>query len=776
IFDEDQEDIIDYLDLSALKRPGLEKQGSQQGIDSVGSIENRGTINNDAGQARDQFSFGDNAQVTINNSPEQRGTGGAPNNLLQFAVPEGQFLGREEQLKQLQERLNPKQRVAVVAVAGMGGIGKTELALQFALRHADAYPGGMCWLQAQGDVSDQIVGLAREFHDLVVPEDLPEQKRPRWCWQHWPPGKTLVVFDDVLNYASMQAWLPPQKKQFDVILTSRLQEPVNLEILDLDVLAPKAALALLERLAGAERIAEAPGAATGLCEWLGYLPLGLELVGSYLARRSDVTVAQVQAELQARRADAPAAQAMAGVAAAFELSWEQLSPEGQMLWVRLGLFAGAPFKWEWVGADPDGVLRDAELLPWHLVQRLAQGTYKLHPLVREFLQVKRQGLPNAAEIEAAFCKEMVAIAQQIPQAVTLEIVAVVREAIPHIQEVMERYLAATTDEDLLGAYTGLMFYYNGQGLYETAQGIAERCIENVKERLGNEHDAYATALTWRGFLYKSQGKYEEAQPLYEEALELIGRVLGQEHPDYACSLLNVAYLFLSQGKYEEAQPLYEEALELRGRVLGQDHPNYASSLNNLAGLYSSQGKYEEAQPLYEGALELWGRVLGRDHPNYASSLNNLAGLYSSQGKYEEAQPLYEEARELTGRVLGQDHPDYATSLNNLAGLYRAQGKYEEAKPLYEEALELFGRVLGQDHPDYATSLNNLAYLYASRGDSIAALPLMQQAVAIRRAKLGDAHPRTQGSVQALQVIQQEATRPAWQKALLQVRDWFKKKG
>ena len=123
---------------------------------------------------------------------------------------------------------------------------------------------------------------------------------------------------------------------------------------------------------------------------------------------------------------------------------------------------------------------------------------------------------------------------------TLEIVAAVREAIPHIREVMERHLAVSTDEKLLGAHTGLMFYYNGQGLYETAQGIAARCLESVKERLGTEHEAYATALTWRGFLYKSQGKYDQALPLYEEALALTGRVLGQDHPNYALSLNNLA--------------------------------------------------------------------------------------------------------------------------------------------------------------------------------------------------------------------------------------------
>ena len=788
-----------------------EGQGSQTNITGpVGSVGNQGTLGNAAGQARDQITASDNATINIyNNSPvaeraAQQGIEGVPpHNLPQMAVPEGQFCGRDRALEEVRAQLDAAGRLAVCAIAGMGGVGKTELALQFAWRNFARYPGGVCWLQAQQEIGTQVVAFVREALQLPVPEGLDEAGRLRFCWRNWRGGKALIAFDDVLDYDEIAPALPPEGGQFEVLLTSRQKPGPKFKRLDLDVLSPEAALELLEQLAGQERVTAEPEAAAHLCKWLGYLPLGVELAGRYLYWHEDLTVAGLQELLEQDGLAAdileqvePEMTATRGVAKAFELSWEQLSEDGRELAAYLSLFAAAPIPWELTGVEDGEEVRDRELVRGHLLQRIGTGRYRLHPLVRQFLQVKRQGLPRAAELEAAFCKGMVAIARQIPQAVTLEIVAAVREAIPHLQEAAEQHLAAVTDEGVLGLFAGLDKYYDGQGLHGQALRWSEGCREAIAKRLGQDHPNYATSLNNLAALYRAQGKYDQALPLYEEALALIGRVLGQDHPNYASSLNNLAALYRAQGKYDQALPLYEEALALTGRVLGQEHPDYASSLNNLAALYESQGKYDQALPLLEEALALIGRVLGQehpdyasslnnlaalyesqgkydqalplykealalrhrvlgqDHPNYAQSLNNLALLYESQGKYDQALPLYEEALALIGRVLGQDHPNYAQSLNNLALLYKSQGKYDQALPLYEEALALIGRVLGQDHPDYALSLNNLAVFHANRGDFAAALPLLQQAISIWRARLGDEHPDTQSSIQSLQVLQQ----------------------
>jgi tetratricopeptide (TPR) repeat protein len=130
----------------------------------------------------------------------------------------------------------------------------------------------------------------------------------------------------------------------------------------------------------------------------------------------------------------------------------------------------------------------------------------------------------------------------------------------------------------------------------------------------------------------------------------------------------------SQGKYDEAEPMYRETLELTEKALGKEHPQTLVSMNNLASLLARQGKYDEAEPMYRETLELTEKALGKEHPHTLVSMNNLAYLLESQGKYDEAEPMYRETLKLTEKALGKEHPQTLVSMNNLASLLERQGK------------------------------------------------------------------------------------------------------
>lgn len=289
----------------------------------------------------------------------------------------------------------------------MGGVGKTELALQYARRYGDAFAGGMCWLRGVEPIASQIISFARDYLGLKVPE---QTERPvAWCLQRWPDegerqGPVLLVVDDVQDYGALKPVLPSNGR-FRVLLTTRRAIlPVG-QRLALEVLVPGAALDLLKSLVGAGRIETEIEDAKALCEWVGRLPLGIELVGWYLAERPDLTVATLLQRLEDKRLAAKALMethdemtATLGVAAAFEVSWEPLSAEAKVLAGLLGVFAAAPMDWAWVrlaceqmqavGLDEeaweDG---QAELLRMNLLQKQAaqdEFRYQVHPLVREF--------------------------------------------------------------------------------------------------------------------------------------------------------------------------------------------------------------------------------------------------------------------------------------------------------------------------------------------------------------------------------------------------------
>ena len=688
-------------------------------------------------------------------------------------------MGRDDELKALHEQLQQGTTVAISAIAGMGGIGKTELAWQYAdrQRQTETYRGGICWLEAREELGTQIVLFARSCMKLDVPLDREIQEQVRWCWQNWDVGDVLIVLDDVQDYQDVEPFLPHYEPRFKVLLTTRLQlQEDRVRLIHLDQLAPLEAFQLLYEIGLSESLTSADQQiAEDLCEWLGYLPLGIKLVANFLKVEPDLSL---QALFEQLKAEKLRQDSLMSIEAVFQLSWEKLTIAEQQLSALISVFAIAAFEWRLVEdvvqlcrvePVPQGFLK--RLLSWgsrsqeptqwclllepkelkrrrrrlielSLLDHVGVGLYQLHPLIREFFAMKREQTSESADFKRSFCKVMAREGQKISRQPTLAVLQAVLPAIPHLKEAATTLTPWLSDDDLIEPTTRIAWFNEGQSAFAEAEQWLEQCRAIAEQRLGDDHPDVATSLDNLANLYCSQGRYPEAEPLFLQALEIGQRQLGDDHPDVATSLNNLALLYNSQGRYAEAEPLFFQALEIWQRQLGDDHPLVATSLNNLAGLYNSQGRYAEAEPLYLQALEIWQRQLGDDHPSVATSLNNLALLYSSQGRYAEAEPLYLQALEIWQRQLGDDYPLVATSLNNLALLYHSQGRYAEAEPLYLQALEIWQRQLGDDHPSVATSLNNLAALYHSQGRYAEVELLFRQALAISLQTLGETHPNT----------------------------------
>jgi tetratricopeptide (TPR) repeat protein len=685
--------------------------------------------------------------------------------------------------------LQNSQRVAISAVAGMGGVGKTELAIKYAREHQDDYPGGICWLSArEANLAGQILQFALLSLKLEVPQQdwrgnpLTLAQQVAWCWQQWQPpqGRVLVVLDDVTDWKQCRGMLPTDNR-FCVLMTTRLRRlDPNFVELSLDVLPQAEALQLLTAILGENdrRVQQKPDTAKELCNWLGYLPLGLELVGRYLVEDPDLSLAEMLQRLQAQSLqdeaidvseadlDATEMTARRGVKAAFELSWQELDSQTQRVGELLSLFAPAAFAWEWVEsasvslnwAKSEVNAAKKQLHKRHLIERVEEREvcYKIHPLIREFLRLKLDESEQADNVRKAFVPVFVEIAKTIPQFPTIDLIESLKLAIPHLEEVAVNLTNTLSDEDLIYPFVGLGSFYQGQGSYSLAAPWLQQCLSVVKTRLGEDHPDVATSLNNLARLYESQGRYSEAEILFLQALELRKRLLVEFHPDVVViGLTNLAGIYESQGRYSKAETLYLQALELFKKLPGEDYRYVAHGLHNLAGVYRFQGRYSEAETLFLQALELYKRLLGEDHPHVATSLNNLAGVYHYQGRYSEAETLFLQTLELRKRLLGENHPCVATSWNNLAVLYGYQGRYREAELLFLQALELRKRLLGEDHPDVAQILNNLARLYDSQRRYSEAEPLYLQALELAERVLGVGHPNTMTIRQNLAICLRE---------------------
>ncbi|KAF4469884.1 Kinesin light chain [Fusarium albosuccineum] len=262
---------------------------------------------------------------------------------------------------------------------------------------------------------------------------------------------------------------------------------------------------------------------------------------------------------------------------------------------------------------------------------------------------------------------------------------------------------------------------------------------------------WACLLTNCALYMLTIGNYTAAEKLGRKAVETRTKVLGEEHPDTLTSMTNLASTFRDQGRWKESEELDVGVIETKKRVLGEEHLNTLISKANLAMTYMEQGRWKEAEELQVGVMETMKRVLGEEHPDTLTSMANLASTFIRQGRWKEAGELQVGVMETRKRVLGEEHPDTLMSMANLASTFlnQGQGRWKEAEELQAGVMEMRKRVLGEEHPDTLASMDNLAVTWKEQDRTRDALALMRSCVVLRKRLLGIDHPHTALSVAVL---------------------------
>jgi tetratricopeptide (TPR) repeat protein len=684
------------------------------------------------------------------------------------------FTGRSEELQKLREQLVASGTAGlsqVQAISGLGGIGKTQTALEYAHRHRKDYSAAF-WVQADtdGQIRSGFINIARNLN--LQQKDEADQNiivNAAKCWLDTHPD-WLLIFDNADEPKIVQDYLP-QQSNGHILVTSRAQDFSSLGINEpvfLNKLKPGEAVRFLLESTGRSLYHPEKPDAEKLAKELDYLPLALEQASAYITNLKCSFTAYL-ARYAKQKIDwlekgKARTKYPTSVAKTWALNFEKVQEESPASAALLQISAflspdNIPFELITLGREELGTeiseflsgeideITIAELFnpltSYSLVQVDHElKTYSIHRLVQEVLKAKmdEEGKKECAgKVVRALNRSFPASDYDNWQQCERQITQV------EFAETELTLIWSLEIEEAGHLFNKAGYYLHQRGQYFRPEKLFMRSLMTREKVLDSEHPDVTNSLNNLAALYRSQGKYEQAEALYTRSLNIREKVLGSEHPDVATSLNNLAVLYESQGKYEEAEPLFTRSLNIREKVLGSEHPDVAESLNNLAVLYESQGKYKEAEPLFIRSLVILKKVLDSEHPDVATSLNNLALLYESQGKCEEAEHLYTRSLVILEKVLGSEHPNVAASLNNLAGLYRSQGKYEEAEPLYTRSLNIREKVLGSEHPDVATSLNNLASLYESQGKYEQAEHLYTRSLKILEKVLGSEHPNVANS-------------------------------
>ena len=616
------------------------------------------------------------------------------------------FTGRKTLLEILHKELSTEHATTLSqpqAIIGLGGIGKTQTALEYAYRHWKDYRI-IWWLRAEEPKT-----LAADYTKLAIKLDLPERQTTEQATQilavrNWLEQHTgwLLIFDNVVERHDIRHYLP-QMNNGHVLITSRnpIWDDVGIT-LPMNVMYPEEAYAFLAKRTNNPD----PQTAITLAKTLGYLPLALEQTAAYI-RETGSSLDHYQILFQKHYAQllqhSPlTAEYPDTVATTWELSFQKVQKTSLAAADFLNLCAFfAPN-----AISLDMITEGATYVPKRLAKTITDllTLDQLISILLHYSLLQREGntLTLHCLVQSVLRNRLNSVTQRRWAERTIQIV---NQAFPESE-------------------------FSNWDRCEQLLPHAQICVKWIEKWEFTSKEA-GRLLSEMGSYLHDQAAYTKAEPLFQQALAIREKVLGPEHPDLATTLNNLGLLYIDQGRYTEAEPLLQRALTIGEKVLGSGHLDLAITLDNLTQLYAAQGRYVDAEPLYQQALAIKEKTLGPDHPSLAITLNNLGHLHYNQSRYTEAEPPYQRALTIYKKTLGLEHPDVATSLNNLAKLYADQNRYAEAEPLYQQALTIIEKALGPDHPKLATTLENYASLLHEIEQDTEATTLETRAQAIR---------------------------------------------
>jgi tetratricopeptide (TPR) repeat protein len=628
------------------------------------------------------------------------------------------FKGRDRFLDNLHQSLSRgggRTAITGSALRGLGGIGKTRTAVEYARAHEHDYTALLFV------IAESPEALRRNLAALAAPLvlNLPEHQATEedvrlkavLDWLKLHPG-WLLILDNVDTVEALEEAdeLISRLTGGQVLITSRLSRFAgHFDALELDLLDIEDAVAFLLKRTERGRNKAPDDAATArklAVDDLDRLAIALEQAGAQIEKLG-ISFARYRKLWRDNRdktagwSDEKITKYKRALGVTWRTSVDQLTPVGRRLLSLLSWFAPEPipvFLLEMPvpciegdeGADALG-----DVVDYSLARRgVDRQTFSVHRLVqdvtrRSLAEPERQtSLINAlAWMDAAFASDP----RDVRNWPRLDPLA------PHV-----RVLATYADDAKINTPTS---------------------------RLMND----------LGLLLHSKARHGEAEPLLQRALAIDEASCGFDHPNVAIRLINLAALLQDTNRPGEAEPLFRRALVINEASYGPDHPEVAANLNNLASLLRATNRLREAEPLFGRALAIDEAHYGPDHSNVAKRLNNLGMLLQDTNRLSKAESFFRRALTIDE---ANDHPEVALSLNNLGMLLQNTKRMSEAEPLLRRALEIDEASYGPDHPRVATCLNNLALFMRATNRSGDAEPLLRRALSIFERSLGANHPST----------------------------------
>ncbi|KAF4239078.1 hypothetical protein CNMCM6457_009122 [Aspergillus fumigatiaffinis] len=705
-----------------------------------------------------------------------------------FCVPFGRnrdFVGRESILAELLKIIPPTAAVDDCqrsAIVGLGGVGKTQIALEAAFRIRDQHPGcSIFWVPAVNAASfenayreiGRQLGVGGIDADTADVKSFVGEALSRETSGHW-----LLIIDNaddpdlLFNDLALSGCLPFSRKGSVLITTRNHEAAVRLDIPFRNIVTTKemnldeAKDLLLKGLNGQRCNLED---AKSLLVFLANLPLAIKQASAYIAKTgmpiakylehcksSDRTLIKLLSKDFEDRGRYRGVRNP--VATTWLISFEHISRDSPLAarYLKFICFLAEkeipisllpPASDQLEADEAIGILKAYAFI----TNRDSHDSFDMHRLVR---LATRNWLDEEGKHQECVTEVIQRLNQTLPLPQSDNKDTWIKY-LPHLEAALgSREGSAEKGASFLLQTARRCYYFLGK--YQKAEQKGREVLALQRKVFSKEGPQTVAAMECIAIDLTRQGKYEQAEAMFRQAVALQRKVLGEESLYTIRIMIDFSRLLIYLGKYDEARQMYgqmcRQILDQQVKVLDADDFCLSYIMSSLAAVLGNQGFYKEAESFSRQALELMRTRLGQGNPYVLACMATLGHVLGTQGKYEQAEEILRQTMQVRKRLLGQEHPETLTSMSALAHLLNDKGSYMEAEGLCRQALELTKNAIGENHPDTLSSLNTLAVVLSSQGKYQEAEGMLWRIAELREKVLGKEHPETLSSLRNLATV------------------------
>ncbi|XP_013393438.1 uncharacterized protein LOC106161121 [Lingula anatina] len=726
----------------------------------------------------------------------------APCQLLSVQLPGklADLKGREELVQRIKQHIAGETRL--VLLTGMGGIGKTSVAIEVGHQEQNVLYFDM---RQATNLESVKLALVQHYHPTRSLKDLySDYQNILIQTLSSLTSDTVIIFDNndeviksnLQDFHSLLQNVLNSSKHITLLCTSREAFSLlshNMAVAEVPHLDKASSIDILWEGKPTSPTDSESLVLGEIAEKCGGNPLALKLLAVQLKKKTAQRVLDRMKNKNVieslKVANLPASQEMM---ACLDMSYETLNTEEQKVFRALHIFP-ISFTLEEVSEMLEIDEDECESILDSLCNKSLLSSdprfYDLHPLLRSYAAFRAGTHQNEiSRILNAYCKLYM---KQMPDLVlecdissSKETYEKVKKILPHFK-VIARWLSEELHDKKTALLQGSLFliacifqsvflypealtilqmlelrdekYFlfegigpiiyvkigevlQGMGNYKEALTYYERYLKILKEIFGEKHPCVAEVYINIGGVLKSMGHYTEALKYYEKNLE----VLGEEHPDIATTYLNIGNVLCAMGKYAEALTYYEKCLETQKKKVGEKHPAIGWTYSNIGSALRDMGKYTEALTYYEKFLEITKEILGEKHPGTCRAYHNIGNVLCDMGKYPEALTYYKKYLEIMKEipVVGEENPDNGTTYQNIGVAHCGMGKYAEALAYFQKSLEIRKAIFSEKSSETAETYIFIGTALEHMDKDLEALTYYEKCLEIQKEILGEKHPDT----------------------------------